>query len=94
MPFQFYTNMISQASRKLAGGIFSTGLALIAFGVLILLFPEFFAAIAAIFFFIIGLGACLTAVKIYIAQRAIDKQVHQDDDESDDHRRNVRIKID
>ena len=74
--------------------IFTAGLALIGFGVLILLFPEFFATIAAVFFFIIGIGACVTAVKIYIAQRAIDKQMRREEDESDDHRRNVRIKID
>ena len=94
MPFKFYSNMVSQASKRVASGIFATGLGLIAFGVLIFLLPVLFAAIAAIFFCVMGLGACLTALKIYIAQRAIDKQMHQDDDESDDYRKNVRIKID
>ena len=86
--------MISQASKRVASGIFTTGLALIAFGVLILLFPEFFATIAAVFFFIIGIGACVTALKIYFAQRAIDKQMRREEDLSDDYRKNVRIKID
>jgi VIT1/CCC1 family predicted Fe2+/Mn2+ transporter len=93
MPFQFYSNLISQASKRIAGGIFATGLALLAFGVLIFLLPVLFAAIAAIIFCVIGLGACLTAFKIYIAQRTIDKQINRMDDESDDQRRNVRIKI-
>ena len=85
--------MISQASKRIAGGILATGLSLIAFGVLIFLLPVLFAAIAAIIFCVIGIGACGTAVKIYIAQRAIDKDMHREDDESDDHRRNVKIKI-
>jgi hypothetical protein len=82
--------MISQASKRLAGGIFATGLGLIAFGVLIFLLPMLFAAIAAIIFCVMGIGACGTAVKIFAAQRSIDKELH---DESDDYRRNVRIKI-
>jgi glucan phosphoethanolaminetransferase (alkaline phosphatase superfamily) len=93
MSFQFYSNMISQASKRIAGGIFATGFSLIAFGVLIFLLPVLFAAIAAIIFCVIGLGACVTAIKIFIVQRTIDKQMHQEDDDSDDHRRNVRIKI-
>jgi glucan phosphoethanolaminetransferase (alkaline phosphatase superfamily) len=93
MAFQFYSNVISQASKRIAGGIFATGLALITFGVLIFLLPVLFAAIAAIIFCVIGIGACITAVKIYIAQHAIDKEMHREQDESDDHRRNVRIKI-
>jgi hypothetical protein len=86
--------MISQASKRVASGIFATGLGLIAFGVLIFLLPVLFAAIAAIFFCVIGIGACATALKIYIAQRAIDKQMKRGDNDSDDYRRNVRIKID
>jgi glycopeptide antibiotics resistance protein len=93
MPFQFYSNMISQASKRLAGGIFATGLALIAFGVMIILLPVLFAAIAALIFCVMGIGACVTALKIYIAQRAINKEIRREEDQSDDYRRNVRIKI-
>jgi hypothetical protein len=85
--------MISQASKRIAGGIFATGLALVAFGVLIFLLPVLFAAIAALIFCVTGLGACVTAVKIYIVQRAVNKEIHREEDESDDHRRNVRIRI-
>jgi hypothetical protein len=94
MSFNFYSNMISQASKRVAIGIFTTGLVLIGFGVLIFLFPAFFATIVAVIFCIMGFGACVTAVKIYFAQRYIDKQINRMDDESDDQRTNVRIKID
>lgn len=93
MSFQFYSNVISQASKRVAGGIFTTGLALIGFAVCIYLFPALFATIVAAIFCVMGLGACATAVKIYIAQRAISKQINSDEDESDDYRKNVRIKI-
>ena len=93
MPFQFYSNVISQASRRVAAGIFTTGLALIGFGVLIYLFPALFATIVAVIFCVMGLGACVTAIKIYITQQAINKQMNSDDNESDDYRKNVRIKI-
>lgn len=93
MSFQFYSNIISQASKRVAGGIFAAGLALIGFGVLIYLFPALFATIVAVIFFIMGLGACTTAIKIYVAQQAINKQINSHDDESDDYRKNVRIKI-
>jgi hypothetical protein len=88
MPFQFYSNVISQASRRLAGGIFATGLMLIGFGLLIYLMPKLFATLAAIVFFVTGIGTCITALKIFITQRQINKEVN---DESDDYRKNVRI---
>ncbi len=91
MPFQFYSNMLSQASRRLAGGILTTGLALIGFGLLIYLLPMVFVTIAALFFFITGAGACITAFKIFTAQRRIDKEMNT---EPDEYRKNVRIKID
>jgi protein-S-isoprenylcysteine O-methyltransferase Ste14 len=83
--------MISQASRRLAGGILAAGIGLITFGVLILLLPVFFALLAALFFLIAGLGICITAIKIFFAQRRINKELNN---ESDDYRKNVRIKID
>jgi hypothetical protein len=89
MSFQFYSNMVSQASRRLAGGIFVTGLVSISFGLLIYAEPKFFATIAAVFFFIIGIGTCGTALKIFFAQRKIDKEMRSD---SQDYRENVRIK--
>jgi hypothetical protein len=63
---------------------------LIGFGLLIYLYPKFFATLAAIVFFITGIGTCVTALKIFIAQRQIDKGTNN---ESDEYRKNVRIRI-
>jgi hypothetical protein len=90
MPFQFYSNIISQTSRKIAGGIFTTGLLLIGFGLLIYLYPNFFATLAAIVFFAAGLGTCVTALKIFALQHRLNKQINND---SNEYRENVRIKI-
>ena len=88
MPFSFYSNIISQTSRRLASGILATGLALIGFGLLIYLLPKLFATLAAIFFFITGGGACITALKIFAAQHRIDKEINEPPNE---YRQNVRI---
>jgi hypothetical protein len=88
MPFRFYTNILSQASRSVASGIMVVGLLLIGFGVIIVALPEFFAYLAALVFFIAGVGCAATALKIYWAQRRIDR--FQADD-LDVYRKNVRI---
>ena len=90
MPFRFYSNIISQASRRLAGGMLATGLALISFGLLIYLLPKFFATLAALIFFVAGIGTCITAIKIFFAQRQIDKATG---DESNEYRENVQIHV-
>ncbi len=73
MSFRFYTNMISQASRSIAATIFIVGLVLIGFGVIIAALPEIFAYLAAAVFFIAGIGCGITALKIFLAQRRLDK---------------------
>jgi uncharacterized membrane protein HdeD (DUF308 family) len=88
--FRYYTNAISNASKSIAWGIFVLGLLLIGFGVLILALPKVFATLAAIIFFIAGAGCGATALKIYMAQRHIDKITR---DDSTDYRKNVRIHI-
>ena len=88
MNFRFYTNAISQASRTVAAGIFIVGLVLIGFGFMIYLLPKFFATLAAIVFFVAGLGCGITAVKIFLAMRRLDKI---NSDNSQGHRKNVRI---
>ena len=75
MSFRFYTNLISQASRNAAMGIFTVGLLLVGFGVLVIAFSEIFAFLAAAVFFIMGLGCAITAVKIYLAQRRFNKMI-------------------
>ena len=88
--FRFYTNAISQASKGIAKGILTTGLVLVGFGILILVLPALFAMLAAAVFFIIGAGCVGTAVKIFLAQRQIDRI---NSDGSEGYRENVRIHI-
>ncbi len=86
--FFHYTNAVSNASRGLARWLFVLALLLIGFGVLILTFPEVFAFLAALVFFIAGLGVGGTAIKIYLAQRRFDKM---NPPESRGYRENVKI---
>ena len=89
MSFRFYTNVISQATRTIAAGIFIVGMVLIGFGFMTYLLPKFFATLAAVVFFIAGLGCGITAVKIFLAQRKLDKMSSEDGITG--YRRNVRI---
>ena len=88
MSFRFYTNLISQASRSFASGVFIVGLVLIGLGVVILALPKIFAFLAAAVFFVAGVGCGITAVKIFLAQRELDKTASGD---SQGYRKNVRI---
>jgi hypothetical protein len=88
MNFRFYTNAVSQASRTAASVIFTIGLLLTGFGVVILALPEIFAFLAAAVFFIAGLGFGITAFKIYMSQRRLNKMTP---DESAGYRKNVQI---
>jgi len=89
MSFRFYTNVISQASRTIAAGIFIVGLVLIGFGFMIYLLPRFFATLAAVVFFVTGAGCGITAVKIFLAQKKLDRL---NSDDSQRHRKNVQIR--
>jgi hypothetical protein len=88
MPFRFYTNVLSQASRSVASGIMVVGLLLIGFGVVIIALPQLFAYLAAMVFFVAGLGCAGTAIKIFWTQRRIDRL---NADDLDVYRKNVRI---
>lgn len=90
MSFRFYSNLVSQASRNIAAGVFTLGLFLIGVAFLILVLKELFAFFAAAIFFIAGLGCAGTAIKIFFAQRRFEKQNR----EPDVYRDNVRIKGD
>jgi len=90
MSFRFYTNMVSQASRNAAYGLFVMALFLIGFGVLIVAFSEIFAFLAAAVFIFAGFGLAGTAIKIYFAQRRMNKAMRNQEGE---HRENVRIHI-
>jgi len=89
MSFRRYTSAFSQASRAFAAGVFITGLLLVGFGVLILALPELFAYLAAMVFFVGGVGCAITAVKIFAAQKKLDKI---DSDQRQPYRNNVHIR--
>ena len=91
MSFRFYTNGVSQVSRAAAAGIFILGLLLVGFALLIYALPKFFATLAAIVFFVAGLGCGITAAKIFLAQRRLNKLSR---DDSTIYRKNVQIHID
>lgn len=88
MPFRFYTNVLSQASKTMASGILVIGLLLVGLGVIIVALPELFAYLAAMVFFAAGVGCAATAARIFWAQRRIDRL---EDEDLDVYRRNVRI---
>ena len=88
MVFRFYSNTISQATRDIATWILIVGMFLIGFGLLIYIFPDFFATLAAIFFWIIGTVCAFTAIKIFWATRH-----HGGQGPSQDYRENVQIHI-
>jgi len=89
MIFRFYRDAISQASRSIAATILIVGLLLIGFGVIILAAPAILAFLAAMIFFIAGIGCAITSVKIFWAQRQFDKLTR---DESSAYRCNVKIR--
>jgi hypothetical protein len=91
MRFRSYTNMVSQASRTVAAAVFVVGLMLIGFGVMIFLLPRFFATLAALVFFVVGLGCAVTGVRIFLGQRKLDRM---GSDDSIAYRKNVHIRSD
>lgn len=88
MVFRFYSNTISKASKTVAASSVILGMVLVGFGFLIFLLPKFFATLAAMVFFVTGLGSAITGVKIFWRQNQLDKINQQ---QSDDYRENVRI---
>lgn len=90
MSFRFYTNAISQASRNFAAGLFIVGLLLIGFGFLVYVLRDLFAVLAAIVFFVAGVGCGITAVKIFWTLHKLDKAAG---DDAEPYRKNVHIHI-
>ena len=88
MSFRFYTNTVSQASKSFASGLFIVGLLLIGFGYLVFVLRDLFALLAAAVFVIAGAGCGITALKIYLFQRRIDRA-----SADEPYRENVRIRI-
>jgi hypothetical protein len=85
--FRIYSNTFSQATKGAAVFVFIIGLLLIGFGVVIIAFPEIFAFLAAMIFFIAGIGCAGTALKIFLASR----RMRNNDTPPNEYRDNVRI---
>ena len=80
MPFRFYSNLLSEASRTLAMSVLVVGLLLIGFGMLIMALPELFAFLAAAVFFLAGVACAIVAVKMLWARRRFEKRMSPHDD--------------
>ena len=88
MVMRFYSNAVSQASHAVASVVAVVGFLLVGFGMLIFALPKLFAFLAAAMFFLAGIGCFATAIKIFWAQRRIDRS---SEGESQVYRQNVRI---
>jgi membrane protein implicated in regulation of membrane protease activity len=85
MAFRFYSDTFSQATRGVAAFVLTVGLLLIGFGVVIIAFPEIFAFLAALVFFIAGISCAAFALKMFLAFRKMRR------DQQSAYRDNVRI---
>ncbi len=88
--FRFYTNSFTSISRGFAKGLFVVGLLLIGFGILVWIFKEVLALIAAVIFMAAGVGCCFNALRIFWISW---KSGRQDDDDDDGRSDNIRIHI-
>jgi hypothetical protein len=73
MGFEFYTNLLSRATRNFAAGMFIVGMLLVGFGFLIWVLKELFAMLFATLFCIVGISCGVTAVKMFWAIHRIEK---------------------
>ena len=90
MDFRLYMNQVRQASRNVTGGIFFLGLAFIGIGFLIYVLRDLFAILFTALFFMIGVGCCVFAIRIFFAHRRLSKFTS---DDSQAYRENVQIHI-
>lgn len=73
MFFNFYSSSFSQLSKGYAKVLFIVGLLLIGFGMLVWIFKEVLAVIAATIFIIVGGICCFNAIRIFIGTIKTDK---------------------
>lgn len=89
MLFNFYSNSFNQISKGFAKGLFVTGLLLIGFGILVWIFKEVLALIAAAIFVVVGFLCCFNAVRIFISTMKAGQSGQDKNGRSD----NVKIRI-
>jgi cobalamin biosynthesis protein CobD/CbiB len=85
-----HTNGITRVSRAVCAGVFMLGLVLMGAAIMIYLLPRFFATLAAIVLFALGLGCLGIGFKVLLFQRQLNKI---DSDSSDSCRKNVQIRV-
>ena len=91
MMFNFYSNSFSGISKTFAKGLFVTGLLVFGFGLLVWIFKEILALIAAVIFMAIGVGCCLKAIRIYYLAWKFGRKDKGDDNSGRSD--NVRIRM-
>lgn len=84
--FRFHSNQFSQATKGVASGVLTLGIALLCFGGLIIALPAVFIFIAAGFFFLIGMSVVGYAIRLFLTARQMDKATG-----GDSYRVNVNI---
>lgn len=89
MFFKYYNNSLNQVSKGFGKGLFVVGLLLVGFGVLVYIFKEVLAIIAATIFTIVGVVCCFNGIKIYLRG-----QIFKNSSGPEEKRENVRIHID
>ncbi|MBN1786787.1 MAG: hypothetical protein JW806_00145 [Sedimentisphaerales bacterium] len=88
MLFNFYSNSFNEISKTYAKGLLIIGLLLIGFGILVWIFKEILAGVAAAIFFVVGFLCCFNAVRIFLGT------IHAGQEQSNDCRSdNVRVRI-
>ncbi len=84
--FRFHSSQFSQATKGIASGVLTAGIALLCFGGLIIALPAVFIFIAAGFFFLIGMSVVGYAIRLFLTAHQMDKATGAGGD-----RENVRI---
>ncbi|ARN57864.1 hypothetical protein [Sedimentisphaera salicampi] len=85
--FKFYSDMIGNATKKVAGIFLAVGLALLGFSILLFVFKMVFIFIAAAVFIAAGIWCVGTAIKIFMSVGGSKYR----DSEQTEYRENVRI---
>jgi uncharacterized membrane protein YpjA len=86
--FRFYFNQLSKISRGFAVSVFITGMLFIGFSMLIFAIPAFFGILAAIAFFIIGIGIVSYGIKLLMALGQMNRRMENPEEAE---RENVRV---
>jgi len=91
MMFNFYSNSFSGISKSFAKGLFVTGLLIFGFGLLVWIFRQVLAVIAAAIFMVVGVSCCLKAIRMYYLAWKFGR--NSNDDNNAGRSPNVKIHI-